>query len=405
MNPEPLEHDAGRRSLWVVLSMLFTIHVLTAVGMFSISLLLPLIKQAFDLNHVQVGFLSGSFYLGVALASMFAGWAVDLFGVRRAILSGILLLGASLIGAAGGVPYQMMFALLILAGIGYSVVTPSSNKAVMTYFRENIRATAMGFKQTGISGGGFLAGIILPPVALLLNWHWALMLAGLIVLAAMLIIVFLFSKQHSGRFVLPAAQWFVKLKTVAADRNILLLSVEGFFRVGVQMAFITYLVMSLQKVLDLTLLLSSFIFSLAQGAGAAGRIVWGLVSDRLFGGRRKAVYFAVGLLAMAGFLLFGLLDDRTPLWLVCLTSTGLGFTAVGHQGVGLTLMGECIGTDLTGTATGFGQSLFFLGAVMASPGFGFIVDRFGSFAYAWFGLALLSFLCCLILFFVKERPK
>jgi len=83
-----------------------------------------------------------------------------------------------------------MFALLILAGIGYSVVTPSSNKAVMTYFRENIRATAMGFKQTGISGGGFLAGIILPPVALLLNWHWALMLAGLIVLGKPVIQVF-----------------------------------------------------------------------------------------------------------------------------------------------------------------------------------------------------------------------
>jgi len=404
MNTICLNHSDEGRNRWSILSMLFSIHVLTAIGVFSISPLLPLIKRGYGLNHTEVGFLSGSFYLGVALTSVIAGWAVDLFGIRRMILFGTLILGGALIAAAWVPWYALMMFLFVIAGIGYSVVTPSSNKAVMLWFREHIRATAMGFKQTGINGGGFLAGIIIPPVALASSWQWALTTAGLMVMGALFFILCIFKNESAGRRFLPVEQWFVNLKRVISDRNILLLSMEGFLRVGVQMAFFTYLVLSLQKVLGLSLLISSFLFAGAQGAGAAGRIVWGLLSDRIFKGRRKRVYVLIGLLAMAGFFLLGNLGSHTPFWIVFLVTACLGFTAAGHQGVSLTLMAECIGTELTGTATGFGQSLCFLGAVLASPGFGFMVDSFGSFIYAWYSLALLSFLCCVILFFVNERP-
>lgn len=405
MNSDKPHTGAENSRRWAVLSMLFTVHVLTAAGMFSISLLIPLIKQDFSLSHAQVGFLSGSFYLGMAAASLFTGWAVDLFGVRRAILCGTALLGGILIVTAGLENLMAMAVLLAAGGVGYSVVTPSSNKVVMLCFSDNVRATAMGFKQTGINGGGFLAGIVLPPVALALNWRWAMTTAGGIALTSIFFIVWLFRGQAAERSALPAAQWLVKLKTVVSDRNLLLLSLEGFFRVAVQMAFITYLVLSLQKVFGLKLVLASFLFALAQGAGAAGRIAWGVVSDRVFRGRRKVVYALVGAIATAAFGVFGSLDRQAPVWLVFATTIVLGFTAVGHQGVGLTLMGECIGKELTGTATGFGQSLSFCGAMLAAPGFGFVVDRYGSFAYAWFGLAILSFSCCAILFFVKEKPK
>lgn len=393
------------RNRWAVLLVLFTIHILTAIGQFSISPLLPLIKSAFGLNHTDLGLLTGSFFLGVAATSVIAGWAIDLFGVRRMIVFGTLLLGGALVTAAWMPWYAMMMVLFVVAGIGYSVVTPSSNKAVMLWFNESIRATAMGFKQTGINGGGFLAGIMIPPVALAFGWRWALSTAGLMVLGALCLILYLFRKETAGRPILPVGQWVGRLRQVISDRNILLLSLENFLRVGVQMAFLTYLVLSLQQTVGLNLAVASFLFAVAQAAGAAGRIVWGVLSDRILRGRRKFVYAMIGFIAVFGFFLLGSLGPRAPFGIVFAVTAFLGFTAAGHQGVSLTLMAECAGAELTGTATGFGQSLSYLGAVLVSPGFGFMVDRFGSFTYAWYSLAILSFLCCLTLFFVYERPR
>jgi len=405
MNASEPTKSIGYQNQWTILLMLFTIHVLTSVGMFSIPPLIPLMKKELGLNHTQVGMLSGSFFLGVALNSVIAGWAIDLLGVRKMILLGTILLSGSLLAAACLPLYAAMLVLFVAAGIGYCVVTPSTNKAVMYWFSERLRATVMGFKQTGINAGGFLAGIVLPPLALAFNWRWALLAAGLIVAGTLSFILFLFKKNASGALFIPIGQWFEKFKQVIYERNILLLSVEAFFRVGAQMAFFTYLVLFLQKALNLNLIVSSFLFAVAQGSGALGRIVWGVISDKIFGGRRKSVYLLIGLIAAVIFFLMGLLNPKTPLGVVFVTVICLGFTAAGHQGVGLTIMGESVGVELTGTATGLGQSLSFLGAVTASPGFGLIVDSYGRFSYAWSSLALLSFLCCVILCFVRERTK
>ena len=64
MNPLDSTRFGDGHNPWVILPMLFTIHVMTAIGLFSISPLIPLIKHELDLNHAQVGLLSGSFFFG-----------------------------------------------------------------------------------------------------------------------------------------------------------------------------------------------------------------------------------------------------------------------------------------------------------------------------------------------------
>ena len=60
-------------------------------------------------------------------------------------------------------------------------------------------------------------------------------------------------------------------------------------------------------------------------------------------------------ITVLGFFILGRLGPLTPIWVVFVITGCLGFTAVGYQGVGLTLLGECAGADLTGTATCLGQ--------------------------------------------------
>jgi sugar phosphate permease len=147
------------------------------------------------------------------------------------------------------------------------------------------------------------------------------------------------------------------------------------------------------------------LFGLAHVSGAVGRVTWGLVSDRLFEGQRKRVYMFIALISGVTLCILGNLTATTPLWMITVIVAILGFTAVGHQGVGLSLISEVAGKEFTGTASGFNQSFYFLGAVVMAPLFGLMVDLFGTYTVAWMSLALFSFVASGFVLFVREDLK
>ncbi len=403
MEPLRCDHNFSRAN---ILLLLFMAHVLTTTGMFGFQVLLPQVKISLGLTHAQVGGLMASYFLGISVLSPFSGLFVDQFGVRRSIIIGSLLIGGSLVIISRFPTLLLMIPLLIVAGTGHSLITPSSNKAVMRWFEDRSRATAMGIKQTGINGGGLLASLVIPSLAGTVGWSRALIVAGLIPLSSALIISWFYRYPFDGKaMALRLKSWRSQLGKVLTNRDILLLALEGFFRVGVQMAFLTYLMLYLERQLKFSLATAGLMYAAAQFGGAGGRISLGLLSDRIFGGRRKIVYSLSGVLAMFCFLILGQFRAATPLWAVIAIVITLGFTAVGHQGVGLALVGEVAGTELTGVATGLCQALFFVGVVLISPVVGYVIDLSGHFTYAWILLSMMSLLCCAILNFVKEMPK
>lgn len=394
------------RYRWVILGTLFSLHVLSSVGQFSIPPLLPFIKKELDLNYTEVGLFTSSFFFGIALTATIGGWAADFLGIRRIVVLGTFLMGIFMVTASWMSSFLGIIAFLVLAGICYSTVTPSTNKATMYWFHERLRATAMGIKQTGINGGGLLASLIIPPIALNFNWRYGFSLAGLLVLVGgLLMLVFYRETEPSPHHEMALREWRQQVKKVISDRNILLLGFDGFFRVGVQNAFLAYLILYLQKMLQLPVITASLFFGLAHASGALGRITWGLVSDRMFGGRRKEVYISIALISGIGLFFLSILTSATPIWLITLIVGFLGFTAVGHQGVGLSFITEIAGKEVAGTASGFNQSFYFFGAVVMAPLFGFMVDLFGTYTLAWMTLALFSFISSGFVFFVKEDLK
>jgi MFS transporter, ACS family, hexuronate transporter len=150
---------------------------------------------------------------------------------------------------------------------------------------------------------------------------------------------------------------------------------------------------------------ASLYLALTQMSGAFGRILWGLVSDRIFRGQRKLIYQLIAVASGILFLLLGYLPPTTPIWVIFLLVLLLGITAVGHQGVGLSLLGEVAGKELTGTASGFNQSFYFLGVVLMAPVFGFMVDTFKGYNQAWVLLGLCAFIAASLVLFVKEESK
>jgi MFS family permease len=91
--------------------------------------------------------------------------------------------------------------------------------------------------------------------------------------------------------------------------------------------------------------------------------------------------------------------------LVILIVALIGFTAAGHQGVGLSFITEVAGKEVAGTASGFNQSFYFFGVVVMAPLFGWMVDLFGTYTQAWMTLALFSFVASGFVGFVREELK
>lgn len=63
-----------------------------------------------------------------------------------------------------------------------------------------------------------------------------------------------------------------------------------------------YLVLYLRDVVALSLIAADAYLALAQASGMAGRVAFGVLSDRAFGGRRRPTLLLAGVGSMAGAL-------------------------------------------------------------------------------------------------------
>lgn len=182
---------------WTALAGLFGIHAVAAFGLFGIAPLLPAMRDDLGLSYAEAGAVSSACFIGVLATSIVAGWMADRLGIGRMLFWGPMLWGTCLMVAPWMPAILAMALVMALAGVGYSVVTPATNKATLLWFHDRLRATAIGFKQTGINMGGFAAAFVLPALALLLNWTYALSAAGLLTVAGTSALR-LFWRAHDG---------------------------------------------------------------------------------------------------------------------------------------------------------------------------------------------------------------
>ncbi len=125
----------------------------------------------------------------------------------------------------------------------------------------------------------------------------------------------------------------------------------------------------------------------AQATGILGRVGFGLLSDRLFGGRRLIVLFLARAGSMICSVAIAATGPVTPPWFLSLLTLTFGFAGIGWNGVQHTLMAELAGPRAAGTAVGLGLAVSSLGVTLGPLVFGWTVERTGGYRAAWIGLA------------------
>jgi MFS family permease len=381
MPPSSSARDSFR---WIILGLITFSHIIGAAAQYGINTLAPFYQEELGLSRAQVGLFFSAFYFAMTGASFGAGWLADHWGVRRTISQGHLFLGICTVAAALSPSFVWACASFFLAGLGYSFLNPASSVGVMNWFHRDERATAMGAKQTGVPGGGVLAAVLAPSLVLVVGWRGALAALGVI----NMLFAFVFSSSwrearqgltdsfepESAASAEPGSRMYRALLPVSVATAIYLVG---------QMVLITYLPLYLKDAMGFSAYWSSLALALTQGGAMIGRVGWGVVSDRLFSGRRKVVLLLIGSLSALLVTALSFLSHESSYYVLLPILFLAGVCLVGYQGVSYALIGEIAGKARTGAGLGMMITINAACATLGTPLFGYIVDRTGSYPVGW----------------------
>ncbi len=390
---------------WTILGLIFVSHIIGASAQYGINTLAPFYQDEMGLSRAQVGLFFSAFYLAMTGASFGTGWLADRLGVRKTTLLGHLGLGLCTTAAAFSPSFESAWASFFLAGFGYSFLNPASSIGVMTWFDRDERATAMGIKQTGVPSGGVLAAILAPSLVLLIGWRGSLAALGIINFAFGFVFALLWREPVSASIDAdPAKSTDVSLPPLNVWALLPISCATAIYLIG-QMALITYVPLYLKDVMGYSPYWASQALALTQAGAMVGRVGWGVASDRLFGGRRKIVLIVIGLLSVVLLGALGFMDRESSYWLLMPILFLAGVSLVGYQGVSYALIGEISGKARTGAGLGMMITINAAAATIGTPVFGYIVDRTGSYAFAWQILAGAVAVGIIAVTFLLKEPR
>ncbi len=171
-------------------------HLVSAM----LSPLMPYIRDDFQLNFTQIGFLQSSFSLAYGFSQIPLGWLSDKLGRRALITLGIsgMAFFAFLIGFAPN--YYFMVGFLILMGIMGGGYHPASAPLVSATVDASQRGKALGIHQIGGTGSQLVAPLIATAIAALWGWRQSYIVLGIgTFLLGLLLFVLLRGNGQGGK--------------------------------------------------------------------------------------------------------------------------------------------------------------------------------------------------------------
>ncbi|MBI2467131.1 MAG: MFS transporter [Candidatus Rokubacteria bacterium] len=377
--------DRASRYRFVALALIMAVQTAANLGALGLPSLAPLIRADLALSRQEAGSFISAFYVGGVLTSLPAGWLADRVGVRWTLLAGQGLTAGCFALMALAPGYGLLMAAVTLAGVGFGAVNPTSTKGVLVWFPARSRATVVGVKQAGFPLGGALGAFLLPSLAGILGWRGAVGVAGGLIALTAAIVGLGYREPAGGASAL--AQPTPRVRAVLTSPSIWLVSLATFLFAAVQVSWISFVPLYLSEVVGLSVVAAGMVLGQAQVAGAAGRVLFGVVSDRLLGGRRLVVLILAG--AATGILcaLTARVGAATPAAVLSLLALAFGLTGIGWNGVHHTLVAELAGRESAATAVGLCLAIASLGVIAGPPLFGFAADRLRVYDWGWYGLA------------------
>jgi ACS family hexuronate transporter-like MFS transporter len=379
---------------WLLLALLTVAYGMGAFGILGVSPLLPSLVEGFRLTRLDVAFVVPSVYLGGLLFSLPAGHLADRWGVRPTLLGGLALGAAGLALAAAAPRFGVYLVCIFLAGVGWSVVNPVLGKAIVDLFPAGERGVAMGIKQMGLTVGGVISALVLPPIAAAFGWRAAVVACAVVMAAPAVASWRALASLAAPRpgasgesSAAPAGSWWW------LGRPALLMLFGAGVALGmVQSAVLSYLPLYGVEVLGFTAIAAGVLVAAAQAGGAAARLGLGAASDRWLGGRRPPWLVLSSVIAAVIFTSYAVAPTPRPAAAIALAFLA-GIGAHGWVGIYFIASAEAGGPRQSGLLSGVAFTAIVVGLMLGAPVFGVVLEARDSYRAAW---AVFAALCALV---------
>jgi predicted MFS family arabinose efflux permease len=334
----------------------------------------PLVRDSLGIGPTVAGLLVGIMFGAAVVFSLPAGAALDRSnsrtGMALAVL-GLLVAGAWGWFAARSGDYRSLIASRVLGGIAFVVVWNAGIDMVSRAVAPSHRATAVGI-FTASGPVGFAVGQATGPlVAEWFGWP-AVFLAYLTPAVIGLLLFWPASRGHgTSRGEAPALGEFA---AVLRNPTVWLIGVLGFLGYALYLFVNSWGGSYLTEELGYSLAISGLLVAVFPAIGVVSRISSGLLSDRVFGGRRRPVI--LGSFGLAAPLLLTFTRFRALAVLVAVLLLA-GFAIQLTLGLSFTYVRELVDPTVAATAVAFHTSIGLSGAFLAPIAGGVVVDRTG----------------------------
>jgi MFS transporter, ACS family, hexuronate transporter len=389
--------EPWRMLLWLLLAQLLVAFIGRSVGPLGV-----LIGEDLSLSKSQIGMLPAALFLGQALSSIPIGFVADQHGSKHLLLLISLCVGTSFIVMTLSHQFWLVLLLVVIGGLGYGAMHPVTNRGIIHWFTRTQRGFAMGIKQTGITSGSALAGLILLPLAGMYGWRHVVAIACVLLIVGGMVSYSYYhdSIKKTNMETQKLSSFYSSMLKMMRNKPLMLVSISAMGLSGSQLCLVTYIVIFCYEYLHLSLFLSGVLLVISEVCGSVGRIVWGMISDRLFNGRRVIILMVISGIAGLSSMTLAFIPTYTSFWIMIPITMVFGFAISGFNAIWMNVASEVVDPEYSGLSSGFSITLGSVGVITLPPIFGFIVDHFGSFTSGWImisGIMVVVFTLLLLL--------
>ena len=373
------------------------VQTLTAFALVLPSVLAPVAAPDLDMPAARVGVLVSVFFCAAIISGLLGSALSRRFGPIATLRYCVVLIAIALVVGAGA-HIALVIGYAILAGIAHGVVNPVSSLVLVQAVPAGQRSIMFSIKQTGVPMGSAVAGLLLPPLLLVMNWRQAMIgaaLASVFLLLALRPFYSLFDGDRQARAPIRFSGVRESFAEIVGNPRVLQLVLTATVFALVQLSVTTFLIIYLHMELEYSLLAAGAVFSAMSIASVFGRVFWGWLADRT--ARPRMVLAALGFLMGACCLAGGFFSTEWPLWAVIAIAIVWGGSAVAWNGVFLAEIARLAPQGKVAGMTSGAQAVFFTGSLIGTPVFGAIADVVGGFGPCYMVLALPPIACGILL--------
>ncbi|CAN0286506.1 unnamed protein product, partial [Discosporangium mesarthrocarpum] len=259
---------------------------------------------------------------------------------------------------------------------------------------------------TGVPVGGVIAGALLPVFVDLFGWRGALVCAASMALAFALILQPFraeFDSDRQPERSLKLTDLRATMGAVLRDARVRELAFGLFAFTGLQLAFASFFVSFLSLGMGWSLTDAGIAYSIAMGAGIAGRLFWGWIGSSYV--PPVLLLALLGLAMGIACMAIGLVDEtwqKPAVWAVAFV---YGATGIGYQGVLLAEIARISPPGMAGVVTGGAVFFAYVGMITFPGSFGLILALTDSYQTAFVILGTIPIIVGAMLFVSARRQR